>query len=385
MKKIISFYLPQYYEFKENNEWWGKGFTEWTNVKQAKPLYKGHYQPTIPHNHFFYCLTEKETIQWQINLAKTYGIYGFCFYHYWFGNGRKLMEKPVEMFLNDSSLDMPFCLCWANHNWTRTWTGGDKDILMEVKYGGEDEYREHFKYLLPFFLDARYIKKDNKPIFLIYMPELIPNLALMKKLFDKWCKQTGFNGIYFISQAPTVAMHRKQYQQSIDYSILYEPNYTQHHITMLLKTGNIVAALKESPSNVIRIIQNALKKRINQIFFAGKSNNLCLTCFSYKGTWKAICRRKIKGNEYWPGIFVGYDNTPRKGYNGMVYRHGSPKRFEKYLKKFIRNQCSSSEYIFCMAWNEWGEGAYLEPDEVHGLQYLAAIKHAIDSENIPYM
>lgn len=377
MKKIISFYLPQYYEFKENNEWWGKGFTEWTNVKKAKPLYVGHYQPTIPYHNYFYSLDSKETIMWQIKLAKEHGIYGFCFYHYWFGNGRKLMEKPVEMFLNDLRLDIPFCLCWANHNWTRTWIGGDTDILMEVKYGGEDAYREHFEYLLPYFTDARYIKKDNKPIFLIYMPELIPNLALMKTLFDKWCKEEGLAGIYFVSQAPIAAINRDKYRQSIDYSILYEPNYTQQYVTMCLKTGKIINAFKESPSNTISVVKNALKKRANKLLFAGKIDKMRLTNFSYDGTWKAIIKRKIRGKEYWPGIFMGYDNTPRKGYGGTVYRNGSPDKFKKYLKKFMSNIHDSDCYIFCMAWNEWGEGAYLEPDQVHGLQYLEAIKHTV--------
>ena len=127
--KLIAFYLPQYYEFKENNEWWGKGFTEWTNVKKAKPLFKKHYQPTIPMDEYYYDLSEIDVMRWQIELAKNNGIYGFCFYHYWFGNNDRLMDIPVENYLNNKSLDFPYCLCWANHNWTRTWTGGDKEIL----------------------------------------------------------------------------------------------------------------------------------------------------------------------------------------------------------------------------------------------------------------
>lgn len=149
--KIIAFYLPQFYAFPENDKWWGKGFTEWTNVKKSKPLFRGHVQPTIPLNDNFYSLEEKSTFEWQISLAKKYGVYGFCFYHYWMGEGRQLMEKPVDMYLANKDLDLPFCLSWANHNWARTWTGGDTDILMDVKYGDEEEWEKHFQYLLPFF------------------------------------------------------------------------------------------------------------------------------------------------------------------------------------------------------------------------------------------
>ncbi len=376
-QKIITFYLPQYYEFKENNEWWGKGFTEWTNVKKAKPLYKGHYQPTIPYENFFYRLDNEETMKWQIEMAKKHGIYGFCFYHYWFGEGRKLMEKPIEMFLNNQSLDMPFCLCWANHNWSRTWTGGDTDILMEVKYGEEEAYRLHFEYLLPYFLYERYIKNGNKHVFLIYMPELIPNLELLKTLFDTWCREKGFDGIYFVSQAPVVAMEREKYKHCIDFSILYEPNYTQQYVTKCLQQKKFLRAFRESPSNAISVIKNAFLKRINKLLFADKINYMKLTNFSYDGTWKAILKREDKGEEYWPGIFMGFDNTPRKGYSGMIYRNGSPEKFEKYLSNFIEKNNNFDNYIFCMAWNEWGEGAYLEPDEVHGLRYLEAISNTI--------
>ncbi|MBO6243650.1 MAG: glycoside hydrolase family 99-like domain-containing protein, partial [Clostridia bacterium] len=168
---VVAFYLPQFYSFPENDKWWGEDFTEWTNVKKSKPLWNGHYQPTIPLNNNFYRLDSIEPMKEQVRLARKYGVDGFCFYHYWFGKNRQLMEKPVENYLKEPSLDLPFCLCWANHNWSRTWVGGDKDVLMDMNYGDEEEWGKHFNYLIKFFKDDRYIKIDNKPVLVIYLPQ----------------------------------------------------------------------------------------------------------------------------------------------------------------------------------------------------------------------
>ena len=153
--KIITFYLPQFHTFPENDMWWGKGFTEWTNTRKAKPLFKGHYQPHIPYKKNYYDLTKEGVMKTQIEYAKKYGIYGFCFYHYWFTNGKKLMEKPVETFLEDKTLNIKFCLSWANEHWTKKWDGGSKEIIMEQNYGSKEDWKMHFEYLLPFFKDSR--------------------------------------------------------------------------------------------------------------------------------------------------------------------------------------------------------------------------------------
>ena len=198
--KIIAFYLPQFHEIPENNEWWGNGFTEWVNVKAAKPLFKGHEQPRIPLNKNYYNLLDNNTIRWQIDLAKKYGVYGFCFYHYWF-DGHMLLQKPMEIMKNDSNLNIPYCICWANENWTNAWKAdGNVKTLIQQKYGDKEEWKKHFLYLLSFFKDPNYILEDNKPFFVIYRPEIIPCLNNMLDYWQELAKENGFNGIVFAYQ-----------------------------------------------------------------------------------------------------------------------------------------------------------------------------------------
>jgi len=195
--KIIAFYLPQFHAIPENDQWWGQGFTEWTNVKKAKSLFEGHYQPRIPANKNYYNLMDPGTIEWQINLAKQNNIFGFCYYHYYF-EGKKLLEKPLENLLRRKDLDFPFCISWANHNWTRTWDGKEKKILMKQGYGNEKTWHEHFQYLLPFFQDKRYIKINNKPIFIIFWSSQFDKIDEMIELWNHLAKENGFDGMYFI-------------------------------------------------------------------------------------------------------------------------------------------------------------------------------------------
>ena len=211
------------------------------------------------------------------------------------------------------------------------------------------------------------------------MPELIPNLKEMKTLFNKWAKEIGFEGIVFVSQSPNVAINRKKYDDLIDYSILYEPNYTQESIRKKLVDGNIVSAICDSPSITFNIVCNALKKKLNRYVCNNKIQKLNLTIYSYKGLCKAIARRKCNDNKYFKGVFVGFDNTPRKGYGGSVYKGNSPDIFMNTLKKIV-NGNDTENYVFIMAWNEWGEGAYLEPDKAHEYAYLDAIKRVIKCE-----
>ena len=193
--KWFAFYLPQFHEVKENNKWWGQGFTEWTHVKAAQPIYKGHQQPIVPMNQNYYNLMEKETVEWQTLLMKEYGIYGFVYYHYYFC-GEKLLEKPAENLLKWKDIEQPFFFCWANHSWYQS-NNGEKKLLIEQNYGSEKEWEDHFQYLLPFFKDSRYEKKDSKPVFMIYIANF-PKMQKMMDYFDKRCKENGFDGIYII-------------------------------------------------------------------------------------------------------------------------------------------------------------------------------------------
>ncbi len=193
--KIIAFYLPQFHNIPENDEWWGNGFTEWTNVKKAKPLYEGHMQPRVPLGGNYYNLLDDNVKIWQADLAKKYGVYGFCYYHYWF-NGKMLLEKPMEQMLANKEVDIPFCICWANEPWTKAWVGDERKLLIAQEYGQEEEWKQHFMYLLPFFKDERYITKDGKPLFVFYRPDIVPCMKEMIETWDKTCQRKWVERYY---------------------------------------------------------------------------------------------------------------------------------------------------------------------------------------------
>jgi len=192
--KIIAFYLPQFHNIPENDEWWGDGFTEWTNVKGAKPIYRGQQQPKVPLNKNYYNLLDDNVKIWQARLAKKYGIYGFCYYHYWF-NGKMLLQKPMEQMLKNSCVDIPFCICWANEPWTKAWVAEDRKVLIPQKYGERKEWKEHFEYLVPFFKDQRYIRIDDKPVIIIYRPKVISCVREMMQYWKELAVESGLNGL----------------------------------------------------------------------------------------------------------------------------------------------------------------------------------------------
>lgn len=359
--KIITFYLPQFHCFPENDEWWGKGFTEWTNVKNAVPLFTGHNQPRIPLNKNYYDLTDGETLKWQSDLAKKYGIYGFCYYHYWF-NGKLLMEKPMEMMLNDKSIDLPFCICWANENWTKAWAKRSKEILIAQKYENKKDWENHFLYLLKFFKDPRYIYENNKPILIIYRPEQIPCLQELLLYWEKRAKEEGLHGISFIYQQRFFDHQKDKGGELFDYGIEYQPGYAMEE-------------QKKSFGIVIRKLLNVVVNR-----FKLRQTKLSTIIYDYDKTWQYILKMSPKDKKMIPGAFVDWDNTPR--YKGMasLFQGVTPKKFEKYLSLQIQNakQKYHKDMIFLFAWNEWGEGGYLEPDELNGYGMLAAIKNALD-------
>lgn len=242
--KIIAFYLPQFHDIPENDEWWGKGFTEWVNVKKAQPLYKGHEQPRIPMNENYYNLLDDNVKIWQANIAKEYGIYGFCYYHYWFG-GKLLLEKPMEQMLANPKVDIPFCISWANEPWTKAWVNESK-VLIPQFYGGKKEWKEHFDYLLPFFKDNRYIKEDNKPLFIIYRAEVIDCLNDMLDYWTELARQNGFSGMKYAYQNLTFDLMPNRDDSIIKHFLYYlEADYQL--VTMLLfgtSTALMILTLK---------------------------------------------------------------------------------------------------------------------------------------------
>ena len=370
--KVIAFYLPQFHSIPENDKMWGKGFTEWVNVKNAKPLYKDHYQPRIPLNGNYYNLLDDNVKKWQVELAKKYGLYGFCFYHYWF-NGKKLLEKPVEQFLNNLDLDINFCMCWANEAWTKAWVSKSDEVLYEQKYGNQKNWEEHFNYLLPFFKDKRYIKDENKPLFIIYRPELIECLNEMLDYFDRRAKECGFSGMKFAYQHINFYKQKDKDDSRFDYNIEYEPAYSMSEIREDNKAGAFIFKLGKTFD---KISFKLCKKTLSE-FYLKKVRK-----YSYDELWEKNIDRVPQSKKSIPGIFVDWDNTPRRGTKGSVTVGASPDKFKKYFREKLVNikKFYSTVYIFIFAWNEWAEGGYLEPDEKNEYQYLEAIKQVISRE-----
>lgn len=360
--KVIAFYLPQFHTFPENDAWWGKGFTEWTSVKGAKPLYEGHMQPRVPLNENYYDLTDIEVMRWQANLAKEYGVYGFCYYHYWF-DGKLLMEKPMEMMKDDNSIDLPFCICWANENWTRAWAAKQREVLISQTYGERVGWKEHFDYLLPFFKDKRYICVDGKPLFVIYRPEIIPCLRDMLEYWQALAVQAGLPGLAFAYQYREYNHLTSPTGDLFDYGIEYQPIFSRKKYRRSLKY-------------VWEYGVNTLANR-----FSILQNRYTALRYDYCKEWENIIHTMPRDEKMIPGAFVDWDNTPRHKFRGSMYENATPENFEKYLTIQIRRakEIYQKDMLFMFAWNEWGEGGYLEPDEQRGYGMLQAIKNALEA------
>lgn len=352
--KILAFLLPQFHRIPENDAWWGEGFTEWTNVRRARPLFDGHKQPRVPANQRYYNLLDQEVQAWQADLARQHGIYGFCYYHYWF-NGKLLLEQPLNLMLDRQSPDFPFCLAWANEPWTRTWDGGDSHVLMPQDYGGPADWDSHFAYLLRAFLDPRYIRVNGKPMLLIYRTASIDNCADMLARWQQLARSHGLPGLHVVSMLTYFALDTRV--ELFDAFCEFEPMFTLSQQKGLIKRAEQVF--------------NALVRlhwRINGTArYAKQSRN-------YRALWSQINRRRVEPKHY-PGAFVDWDNSPRKGHHqSLVLRDVSVTTFEHGLAvQYEKARAEGCEYIFLNAWNEWAEGTYLEPDTWRGMQFLEAI------------
>lgn len=353
--KVLAINLPAYHRIPENDKWWGKGFTEWDNVKSGKPLYKGHYQPIKPLNNNYYNLSKKEDIEQQRDLAKKFGIYGFIYYHYWFGNGKMLFQKPAEIIRDQIKDDLSYCFCWANETWMTTWHGMNPQTLIKQEYPGLKDWKRHFDYLNTFFKDPRYIKIGNRPVIFIYKPNDIPHYDEMVKYFRERAKNAGFRGIYFVEYISS--KNRELNSEISDAVYEFEPLYTTFFD---ISKWNLFK----------RFICKKLKVPDYQ---------------SYDKLWNYINNRTrtYEGKTIFKGCFSGWDNSARKGKESMIVKGKSPKKFKKFFKEFVTRERKDASKDFCVinAWNEWSEGAYLEPDSKDGYAYLEAIRDVIKGNN----
>lgn len=369
--KVIAFYLPQFHNIPENDEWWGTGFTEWTNVKKSKPLYEGHYQPREPLNDNYYNLLDDHTKKWQVQLAKEYGIYGFCYYHYWFG-GHMLLEKPMEQMLVNKEIDLPFCVCWANGPWTKAWVGDARKVLIAQNYGGRKEWKEHFDYLLPFFRDERYIRVENRPLFVLYRPEIVGCLNEMLDYWNQLAKESGIgDGLCLAYQYGDFDMIKGRDDSRFDMDIEFEPQYAYRDL--FSEQHKYLKAIRRSVSNWFGKHLGIDLLRYGANFFNKKKP------ISYDAAWEAILARKPASSKNVPGAFVDFDNSPRHGSEAKIYAQATPEKFRKYFSKLIRKTREEykTDFIFLTAWNEWAECSYLEPDKKYKFGYLEAVRDAL--------
>lgn len=358
-KKVrpIAFVLPQFHPIPENDEWWGKGFTEWTNVTKAKPLYKGHYQPQLPTELGFYDLRLPEARKAQADLAREHGISGFCYYHYWF-NGKRLLDQPIDGMLGQKDLDMPFMLCWANENWTRRWDGLDEDILIKQEYSFEDD-KEHIRWLCEkIFPDERYIRVNDCPVFAIYRHNLFPDIKKTAELWRKIAKEEyGFKDLYLMAVE--------------NFNEVFDPGEI-----------NFEAAIEFSPHRVCEFeIPQTGKERLSSYFGRKKTRTFNFT--DYSRAVKNCLNRKEKRFKLFRSVTPAWDNTARKKQNALIARGSSPKLYHNWLKNTIRNFEPYSEdenFVFINAMNEWAEGNHLEPCIKYGRKYLEATKTAIENK-----
>ena len=342
--KLIAFYLPQFHRIPENDKWWGEGFTEWTNTKKAVQLFEGHRQPRIPLNGNYYDLTDIGTLKWQAELMNRYNVYGLCLYHYWF-DGKLLLERPMELLLENKDIKMNYCVSWANEPWTRNWDGGNHSVLMPQNYGNREDWGKHFEYLLPFFRDERYIKVDGKPVLLIYVTNHIDCMEEMTGYWQKRAVESGFPGLFIVE---TLNSKWDQYEPPLINSsgcVEFEP--------MLTLFGGYTPWEEHQ--------------------FIGSTH-----LFSFDYTWRRILDRNsaYEHREKFCGAFMDWDNSSRVGTRASVCTGPTPGKFKVYLRELMK-KCireGNDRFIFINAWNEWAEGAYLEPDEQNGYGWLEAIE-----------
>lgn len=355
--RSIAFYLPQFHPTPENDEWWGMGFTEWRNVTKARPQFAGHYQPHLPADLGFYDLRLPEVQVAQADMAREHGLHGFCYYHYWF-NGRRILERPVNDFLASGKPDFPFCLCWANENWTRVWDGGEKDVLLEQRYS-EDDDLTHILSLLPAFRDPRYIRVDGRPVLLVYRTGLLPNPFRTAEIWRRAALEAGLPGLYLMrveSHGDDTDPRSIGFDASVDFAPF-----------------NGLGARYIKPS--------ALAQALTKLGLLPRGL-LDHNVYLYQDVANAMLRTPAAPFKRHRCVTPGWDNTARRAKNGTILLESTPARYERWLSgaaTLTRQELAGEEQIvFVNAWNEWAEGNHLEPDLRWGRAYLEATQRALN-------
>lgn len=374
--RVIAFYLPQFHPIPENDKWWGKGFTEWTNVAKAKPLFRGHYQPRIPADLGFYDLRVPEVREQQAQMAREAGIEGFCYWHYWFSHDKKLLERPFQEVLQSGKPDFPFCLGWANHDWTnKSWEAGTRKqkemTLMRMVYS-EEEYVKHFYDVLPAFKDNRYITIEGKPLFLVWKPLDIPNTHEFIDLWQSLARENGLMGIHFVGL-----------QQNIENESIPLRNILTRNIPS--QGSTLYKKVLENGYNAVhgRGYNRAeyLSRHLDEIVFRG----ICYRLFKHhiiskcdqRDINKYLYTEEDKWENVYPMLFPQWDRTPRSGKKARIYTNSTPEIFGEQIDQvlnLVEHKQFEHKIIFLTSWNEWAEGNYVEPDLKVGHGYLDVLR-----------
>jgi hypothetical protein len=369
--RVIAFYLPQFHPIPENDEWWGKGFTEWTNVAKARPMFRGHKQPRLPADLGFYDLRVPETREKQAELARNAGVEAFCYWHYWWGHGKRIIERPFEEVRDSGKPDFPFCLAWANQSWTGIWHGNPKSILMEQNYPGRTDEELHFRWAQKAFEDPRYLRVDGKPMFVIFAPHDMPSTEAFCEHWRELAQKAGYPGLHLVAISNT-----------------YAPGIDRYH-NPILKPFDAITQLV--PQDYLETIAKTTKRRDlirrwKELNFGRGLNDLKPkswrrpTRISYKDVVAHALEDMPQGERFLPSVLPGWDNTPRSSYRGVVYEGETPALFRTLLQKAVRHVSSNSpdhRIVFLKAWNEWAEGNIVEPDALNGHDYLDVIRSVI--------
>lgn len=362
--QVIAFYLPQYHPISENNQWFGEGYTEWTNVGKAKPLFKTHYQPIVPADLGYYDLRLPEVRAKQAELAKEAGVAAFCYYHYWFGNGKQLLEMPLREVTRLGEPDFPFCICWANHTWYNKMWNAERSVLdmmplMEQEYPGPKDWDEHFYSLIDTFRDKRYYRIDGKLVWVFYHVEDIPDAEKMMMRWDELAEQEGLGGFYFISYVA-------------DVKDLQKPVHRLCRRTILSCKEDITSI---GPTARVRKLSRFTQMLFSQLF------HIPLSVYRYSRVRHKLLDKRFADEDVIPVLYPNWDNTARRKMGAMVLHEATPDQFYKHCKEvFALMQGKKNRVVFLKSWNEWGEGNYMEPCLRYGHGYIHALKRALKEE-----
>lgn len=355
--RVFAFYLPQFHPIPENDDWWGRGFTEWTNTAKAKPLFKGHYQPHVPADLGFYDLRLPEARTAQADMARKYGVEGFCYYHYWFA-GHRLLERPFNEVLISGAPDFPFCLCWANQTWTGIWHGAPNRVLIEQTYPGMEDHHRHFATLLPAFCDKRYLKVDGMPLFVVYNPMDLPDSPRVLELWRSLAAKAGLPGLFLVAESRSPEWDPKPF--GYDAAVMIRLPSKRHE---WVPWNHPIRKIKG------KVHQWRGMPRVHQ----------------YEQVIDSLVAEPMPGIENFPSVIPNWDNTPRSGGNGLVFQGSTPELFRRHLRRAlerVRHAPTERRIVFIKSWNEWAEGNHLEPDLRFGLRYLDVLNEELHV-NIP--